>query len=139
MCSVERDVTFVLSRLPRYSKRRSRVLMFDGRISVRLPPARERSPVLTSLRLPWMTCTTSMRARTIDLPLQLTIRPRTTVRLPSREAYVVLWLRAKRILSRAHVLPRTPLASRLAAVLEPSRVEPPPPGICPVGSHTAPE
>src|SRR4051812_11368836 len=149
MCSVAREVTRVLSRLPRYSKRRSRVLRLSGRMSVSLPPSRERRPVLTSLRLPFLsTWMTSMRARTIECPAQLTIRPRTTWRLPRREVSERLWFAVKYIVSLPQVLPRTPLASRLwlpALLAEPlaplpllAPLEPGPVGVWPVGSQTLP-
>src|SRR5512133_2191584 len=149
MCSVEREVTFELSRLPRYSKRRSRVLRFSGRISVSLPPSRDRRPVLTSLRLPFLsTWMTSIRARTIECPAQLTIRPRTTWRLPRREVSERLWFAAKYIVSLPQVPPRTPLASRLwlpallAEALPPlpllAPLAPGPVGVWPAGSHTLP-
>ena len=71
------------ARLPRYSKMIFREVRFNGRMSVSRPSARERMPVLRMRTfLPRMTWKTSMRPPTIDLPPQLTIRPRVTTRLP---------------------------------------------------------
>ena len=90
---------------------------------------------------------TSIRARMIELPAQLTIRPRTTWRWPRRPVSERLWLAEKYIVSLPQVLPRTPLASRVrlpALLAEPLPLPlpleplPPPAGVWPVGSQTLP-
>ena len=119
-------------------------------MSVSLPPSRERRPVLTSLRLPFLsTWMTSIRARMMECPAQSTIRPRTTWRRPRREVIERLWFAVKYIVSLPQVLPRTPLASRSvalravgragaadAAVTAARAVGARPVGVWPVGSQT---